>query len=84
MDHASDSIDRLDTGSRAIHRDDPGLGKRRLIVQLRFAAVVVAHWNGDDVGLIVAISYKLQIVYVKFIGTHKKYDAIDAETVELA
>jgi mRNA interferase HigB len=30
----------------------------------------------------IAIAYKLQIVYVKFIGTHKEYDAVDAETVD--
>lgn len=40
--------------------------------------------KGNDYRLVVAISYKLQIVYVKFVGTHKAYDAIDPQTVELA
>ena len=33
--------------------------------------------------LVVAVAYKLGVVYVKFIGTHKQYDAVDAETVEM-
>lgn len=29
------------------------------------------------------MAYRYQAVYIKFIGTHAEYDALDAETVEL-
>ena len=44
---------------------------------------VVFNIKGNDYRLIVAVAYRYQAVYVKFIGTHAAYDAIDAETVEM-
>lgn len=46
---------------------------------------VVFNIKGNHYRLVVAVAvaYKLGVVYVKFIGTHKEYDLIDAETVEM-
>lgn len=43
---------------------------------------VVFNIKGNDYRLVVSIAYRTQIVYIKFIGTHREYDEVDAETVE--
>jgi len=44
---------------------------------------VVFNIKGNDYRLIVAVAYRFGALYIKFIGTHAEYDAIDAETVEM-
>ncbi|MEZ2742445.1 type II toxin-antitoxin system HigB family toxin [Paenalcaligenes hominis] len=58
---------------KALYRNASILKNRRVVFNIK----------GNDYRLIVAIAYKLGIVYVKFIGTHTEYDKIDAETVEM-
>jgi mRNA interferase HigB len=43
---------------------------------------VVFNIQGNHYRLIVAISYLGQIVLIKWLGTHREYDHIDAATVE--
>jgi len=44
---------------------------------------VVFNIKGNDYRLVVEVAYDFGIVYVKFIGTHRQYDEIDANTVKL-
>lgn len=43
---------------------------------------VVFNIGGNKYRLIVAIAYRIGVVYIKFIGTHAEYDRVDAATVE--
>lgn len=56
--------------------------------QFRHASVlksrrVVLNIKGNDYRLVVSVAYRYGALYVKFVGTHKQYDAIDADTVEM-
>ena len=44
---------------------------------------VVFNVKGNDYRLVVAVAYRVGVVYVKFVGTHAQYDAVDAEIVEI-
>lgn len=44
---------------------------------------VVFNIKGNDYRLVVSVAYHYLAVYVKFVGTHNEYDAIDTETVEM-
>jgi mRNA interferase HigB len=47
------------------------VGKNRTVFNIK----------GNKYRLIVAIKYDFKIVYVRFIGTHKEYDAVDARSI---
>lgn len=58
-------------------------------IKLRYASAsfvapnrVVFNIKGNDYRLVVAVAYRFGAVYVKFVGTHKQYDAVDAANVE--
>ena len=54
--------------------------------QFRMASIldnerVVFNIKGNSYRLVVAINYRRQTVFVKWLGTHRAYDKIDARTV---
>lgn len=42
---------------------------------------VVFNISGNNYRLVVRINYAFRVVYIRFIGTHREYDAIDAQKI---
>ena len=42
---------------------------------------VVFNIKDNDYRLVVAIDYEFQVIFIRFIGTHKQYDKIDTKTI---
>ncbi len=42
---------------------------------------VVFNIKGNDYRLVVAIDYEFQVIFIRFIGTHKQYDKIDTKRI---
>ena len=55
-------------------------GKYRSASVLRDSRIVF-NIAGNKYRLVVKIRYAFQVIYIRFLGTHRQYDQIDAETV---
>jgi len=42
---------------------------------------IVFNIRGGKYRIIVAVQYKFQIVFIRFVGTHQQYDQVDAASV---
>ena len=54
--------------------------------QIRNASILkdgraVFNIAGNKYRVVVWINYPYRVVYIRFVGTHKQYDAVDAQTV---
>jgi len=68
--------------TRRFAMDDP----RGFLSQYKNASIigagrVVFNIKGNDYRLVVAIDYEFQVIFIRFIGTHKQYDEINAKTI---
>lgn len=67
---------------RARWRNSAGVKHSYATASIVSADRVVFNIKGNDYRLVVAIDYGRQSVFVKWIGTHRDYDRIDARTVQ--
>ena len=56
---------------KAAYRTASFLGANRVVFNIK----------GNDYRLVVAVHYNRGLMFVRFIGTHKEYDRIDAEEI---
>ena len=62
------------------------INSNELKQQYRNASIVGEGWvvfnlKGNAYRLVVVIDYEFQVIFVRFIGTHKQYDKIDVKTI---
>ncbi|MCT4712822.1 type II toxin-antitoxin system HigB family toxin [Enterobacteriaceae bacterium H11S18] len=61
----------------------PDVKKRFATASVLKNGRLIFNIKGNHYRLVVGVAYLRGIVFIKFIGTHGQYDAIDANTVEL-
>lgn len=56
---------------KAAHRNASFVGSNRVVFNIK----------GNDFRLVVAVHYNRSIMFIRFVGTHEEYDAINAERI---
>ena len=56
---------------KEVHRNASFLANNRVVFNIK----------GNDYRLVVKVHYNTGIMYIRFVGTHAEYDAIDAKEV---
>lgn len=67
---------------RAEWRSTADIKKRYATASIVSAERVVFNIKGNDYRLIVAVDFEKSIVWIKWVGTHRAYDEIDAKEVK--
>ena len=68
---ASRAVWRSPTAVKASYRNASIIAKNR----------VVFNTKGNDYRLITAVHYNRRTMFIRFVGTHREYDKIDAATI---
>lgn len=70
-DEASRAVWKQPAEIKALYRSASILKNRRVVFNIK----------GNEYRFVVAVAYRVGVVYVKFVGTHVQYDRIDVDTV---
>jgi len=70
-----------ETANKAIWKTPNEIKEFYATVTILKNSRVVFNIKGNDYRLIAKINYEKQWIFIRFIGTHKEYDKIDANTI---
>jgi len=62
---------RTPTDIKSVYRNASIIANNRVVFNIK----------GNDYRLIVKVQYDRGQIYIRFVGTHREYDEIDAETI---
>lgn len=68
--------------SRADWKTSAELKQQYRSASIVSASRVVFNIRGNEYRLVISINYSYQVIFIKWLGTHREYDRIDVEEVE--